>query len=368
MAEFVSEIVGDGGSYFKVEAEGLKRPPCFMRFLAEITTEDGKIFWLIETLKKIYLKNPEWSQCFNAVKKLTLMNRTKYVDLMREYTDEGMVTRQEGVPTFGAFSFRSVGTLNKEVERETSAASRKRKLMEQMKTLAESNNWLQSKHDMLLEDPEILHKWNVVREGANLLRKMSEKEKQLKWVHEQKLKLWQGQLLSEIDHLRSDDRKVIWVMDTKGGSGKTWFTKYMYRLDQEGTAWLQNGKTHDLIKALVDQAYGLKQVFFDLCRSNEERINWDVIERVKNGMIMSTKYEVETTIIESPIVVCFANFEPELKKLSLDRWVVFEIIDGGLYSRAVVGSDEDPRLGERKACNPPLDDVMTAIGAKLGTF
>ena len=368
MAEYVSEIVGDGGSYFKVEAEGLKRPPCFIRFLAEITPEDGSNCWLIETLKKIYLKNPEWGQCFESIKKITLMSRTKYVDLMKAYTDEGLVVQQEGVPTFEATGFRSVGTLNKEVERETSAANRKRKLMEQMKTLAESKNRLQSKYNMLLEDPEILHKWNVVREGANLIRLMNQKEKQLEWIHRQKLRHWQGQLLSEIDHLRSDDRKIVWVMDTKGGSGKTWFTKYMYHLDQEGTAWLQNGKTHDLIKAIVDQASCLKLVLFDLCRSNEERINWDVIERVKNGMIMSTKYEVETTIIDSPTVICFANFEPELKRLSLDRWVVYEIIDQSLYSRAVIGSDEEPRLGERKACNPPLDDVMAQLGAELGTF
>lgn len=352
MAEYVSEISGEGGSYFKVEADGLNRPPCFLRFLAEIEPEEEDKFWLIETLKKIHLKNPEWDQCFESVKKLTLMSRVKYMDLMKVYSDEGLVTHQEGVPTFGAHSFRSVGALNKEVERETSAANRKRKLMDQMKTLAESTNWLQSKYDMLVEDPEILHKWTVVREGANLIRVMSQKEKQREWIARQTLRQWQGQLLSEMDPLRTDDRKIVWVMDTKGGSGKTWFTKYLYRLDQEGTAWLQNGKTHDLLKALVDRAYGLKLVLFDLCRSNEERINWDAIERVKNGMIMSTKYEVETTVIDSPTVVCFANFEPELKKLSLDRWVIYEIIDGVLYSRAVVGSDEDPRLGERKACNP----------------
>ena len=366
MAKFISEIAGVCGNYFKVEADGLKRTPCFSRFLAEITIENGKKYWLIETLKKITGKNPEWNACFESFQKLTLISRSKYVDLMRVYSEEGLITHQEGVPTFEATGSRSVGLLNKDVERETAAANRKRKLMDQMKSLAESKNWIQSKYEMLLDDPEILHKWNVVKEGASLIRLMNQKEQNLEWAKNQKLRQWQAQLLSEIDVHGHNDRKIFWIMDERGSSGKTWFTKYMHNLDPEGTAWLQNGKTHDLIKAIVDQASCLKLVLFDLCRSNEERINWDVIERVKNGMLMSTKYEVESTIIQSPTVVCFANFEPDLKKLSMDRWVVYEIIDQSLYSRAVVGSADDPHLAERKECAMPLDDLMASIGVEWG--
>lgn len=321
---------------------------------------------MVETLRKVTGKNPEWTQCFDSLRRLTILSRSKYVDLMKSYFEEGTVEHQEGTPTFAATGFRTVGLLNKEAEKENSAIERKRKLMHQMKTLAESSNWLQSKYQMLLEDPESIHKWTVIREGANLIRLMNRKEQNLTWTKGQRLRHWQAQLLGELDVKGHDDRSVFWVMDTKGGSGKTWFTKYMYNLDPEGTAWLQNGKTHDLVKIIVDQAYCLKLVLFDLCRSNEERINWDAIERIKNGMLMSTKYEVESTIVDSPTVICFANFEPDLKKLSLDRWVVYEIVDHSLYSRAVVGSDEDPHLAERKACDPPIKDLMTDIGAEYG--
>lgn len=360
-----TEIDRAAGTYFKIEAEGMKRLPCFSRFAAEICSEDSR-FWMMESLKKITGRNPEWAACFGVPHRVRIITRTKYMDLMKIYDAENKIVYKEGTPTFTLTGTTSIGKVNQDVERETTSTARKRKLMDQMKTLSESKNWLKAKYELLLEDPEVLHKWNVIKEGASLIRLMNQKEKNLEWVKKQKLRKWQAQLLGEMDNNGPDDRSVYWVMDAKGGSGKTWFTKYMYRIDPEGTAWLQNGKTHDLIKIIVDQSVNLKLVMFDLCRSNEERINWDAIERIKNGMIMSTKYEVESTIIDSPAVVCFANFEPELKKLSTDRWIVYEIKDQVLYRRKVVGSEDDPHLDDPVLCAEPIEELMETLGVEIG--
>lgn len=360
-----SETGKFAGNYFKIEAENMKRLPCFNRSTTEVRVNDSK-FWLMETLKKVTGRNPEWKDCFGEEHVIRLMTRAKYVDLMKIYKENGNIVSKEGKSTECIQGPAAIGAFNKEAERETSAANRKRKLAEQIQTLAVSTNWLKTKYEMLLEDPEVLHKWSVIKEGACLTRLMTQKERNLEWTKQQKLRKWQAQLLGEMDVHGPDDRSVFWIMDTKGGSGKTWFTKYMYKLDPEGTAWLQNGKTHDLIKIIVDQSVNLKLVMFDLCRSNEERINWDAIERIKNGMIMSTKYEVESTIIDSPAVVCFANFEPDLKKLSVDRWIVYEIKDQCLFSRKVAGPDEDPYLEEPVKCREPIEELLESIGVSYG--
>ena len=67
---------------------------------------------------------------------------------------------------------------------------------------------------------------------------------------------------------------------------------------------------------------GQRIVFFDFSRSNEDRINYDVIESIKNGMMFSTKYESVVRMYDHPHVIIFANFMPSLTKLSADRWDV----------------------------------------------
>lgn len=365
MEQTTGDIVKFAGNYFKIEAGDMKKIPGFSRCVSTVQTENGR-FWMMETIKKTTGRNPEWTTCFGEEHRVKLMTRNKFVDAMKTYTESGQILCSEGRSTIQYGGPVSIGIANKQAEHETNSANRKRKLREQMETLANSKDWLKAKYHMLLDDPEVLHKWGVIKEGASLLRMMNQQEKNAEWAKNQKLRKWQAQLLGEMDTHGPDDRSVFWIMDTKGGSGKTWFTKYMYKIDPTGTAWLQNGKTHDLIKIITDQAINLKLVMFDLCRSNEERINWDAIERIKNGMIMSTKYEVESTIIDSPAVVCFANFEPELKRLSLDRWKVYEIVDQTLYHRRVVGSEDSPYLEAGVQCMEPIEELMDAIGVEVG--
>eukprot|EP00965_Chrysotila_dentata_P179774 5935713-Pleurochrysis_carterae.AAC.3 len=43
-----------------------------------------------------------------------------------------------------------------------------------------------------------------------------------------------------------DSRKIIFVSDTMGNSGKTWFASYWFRRCPEETLILNNGRTCDL--------------------------------------------------------------------------------------------------------------------------
>lgn len=135
----------------------------------------------------------------------------------------------------------------------------------------------------------------------------------------EKLYDWQTKIRDEC-LLEPDDRRINWIYDYEGNSGKTQFCKYM--ILKHNAIYLNNGKTQDIAYALPEDP---KIVLFDFCRSNEEKINYQVIESIKNGIIFSGKYESKNKIFNSPHIYIFANFRPDLNKLSKDRWYLREI-------------------------------------------
>ena len=58
----------------------------------------------------------------------------------------------------------------------------------------------------------------------------------------------------------------------------------------------ENGKSAD-IKYAYD---GQRCVVFDLSRSQESHVNYEVIESVKNGVVFSTKYESQMKVFKTP--------------------------------------------------------------------
>lgn len=129
---------------------------------------------------------------------------------------------------------------------------------------------------------------------------------------------WQQDLF--IDLLNEpDDRKIIWYIDKKGGKGKTQFAKYMHV--NEGACILNNGGSKDIAYMINSP----KIVIMDLCRDVEFRFNYNILEQIKNGMVFSAKYESSYKVFNSPHVVVFSNWEPDMSKLSKDRWDIREL-------------------------------------------
>lgn len=123
------------------------------------------------------------------------------------------------------------------------------------------------------------------------------------------------------------NRSVYWFWDHQGNTGKTWFSKYLVAMHD--AIRLENGKSADLKYAYTGQ----RIVIFDFSRSTMDRINYEAIEAIKNGLVFSGKYESTAKIHSIPHVLCFANCEPELQKLSMDRWKVHSITEINLELR-----------------------------------
>lgn len=127
-----------------------------------------------------------------------------------------------------------------------------------------------------------------------------------------KLRQWQEELVEALDE--QDARKVLWVTDYVGNMGKTWLAKWI--LCMRDAFYTTGGKKADVQHAWKGQRY----VVFDLSRQKQEYMNYDTIEEFKNGLICKSKYDSKTVVAEFCKVVVFANWDPDLSKLSQDRW------------------------------------------------
>ena len=59
-------------------------------------------------------------------------------------------------------------------------------------------------------------------------------------------------------------------------------------------------------------------MIFDVGRSQE--LKYEIVEAVKNGTLLKTKYQVELRCHDSPHIFIFSNQEADFDQLSGDRW------------------------------------------------
>ena len=118
------------------------------------------------------------------------------------------------------------------------------------------------------------------------------------------------------------DRKVIFVVDRKGNSGKTWFAKYYLQLNPTDTQVLKFAKHADMAYALETH---IRVLFLNCSRQQVEYMNFDFLESVKDGMVFSTKYESVVKTLDKVHVVVLMNEMPDMSKLSDDRYHIIKI-------------------------------------------
>lgn len=140
---------------------------------------------------------------------------------------------------------------------------------------------------------------------------------------------WQQRLLQDISY-PADLRKIIWYVDTKGGSGKSEFTASMVDHEPENIIRCDSGRQADI-------AYGIRKdmerihkpwlgtdgncIILDLPRQAEEYDSiYAFIEKCKNGRITSTKYDTKQLSWDCVHIIVFTNWHPDKSQLSEDRW------------------------------------------------
>jgi len=130
------------------------------------------------------------------------------------------------------------------------------------------------------------------------------------------LRKWQQDFLDYVA-ANDNDRVVFWVYDEKGGSGKSMLASHL-----RGQGYIQlDGKVADM--AYMFDA-GCKGVLFNLARTRADTIDhlYKFCEDVKDGYIISPKYQSRSVSFASKTVIVFSNFAPDHTKWSQDRYII----------------------------------------------
>ncbi|KAH3828307.1 hypothetical protein DPMN_130261 [Dreissena polymorpha] len=86
---------------------------------------------------------------------------------------------------------------------------------------------------------------------------------------------------------------------------------------------------------------GERWLIFDLVRSQQDHVNYEVIESIKNGIMKSHKYVPTTKWFTPPKMVVFMNTDPDMGKLSLDRYQFYNMDPCAGDAEAVFPADMD---------------------------
>lgn len=164
---------------------------------------------------------------------------------------------------------------------------------------------------------------------TNIEKKMTSQEK---IIQKKKLKYesvvwkdWQVEVLNIIKG-PVNDRTVYWLYDPIGNNGKTFLCNYI-ALHYECV--IADGKKENIFNQVkmksVDEDKSIQIILVDIPRASQEFINYGVIEKLKDGLIYSGKYEGGVVHLDDVHVICFSNEKPDFSKMSMDRWSVIEL-------------------------------------------
>ena len=148
------------------------------------------------------------------------------------------------------------------------------------------------------------------------------------------LRPWQEELMTEIEN--PSYREVLWVKGINGCEGKSWFQNYIeskYGWNKVVSGMDIKAKNSSICHALGKRPLTTTDVFlFNVGKANAmDDVNYEVLEKIKDGKLLASKYDSKELRIRTPnIVIVFSNGDPNIKELALDRWRLFSIIDNEL--------------------------------------
>jgi hypothetical protein len=127
---------------------------------------------------------------------------------------------------------------------------------------------------------------------------------------------WQQDVLNMVTRPCTDNRKIYSFVDPVGGAGKSILCNFLIR---NHGAIVLSGKGTDMFCA-----YDMEPIIIIDCpRDSMEYFNYGAIEKLKDGVFFSAKYNSQMKVRDYPAhVLIFSNIELDATKWSRDRMVV----------------------------------------------
>lgn len=137
---------------------------------------------------------------------------------------------------------------------------------------------------------------------------------------------WQRWLNDKLEE-EPEGRTIIWVLDSRGGAGKTAWANEYYARKPDDTYLTGITKGDRQFYAYS----GERVVIYDICRAvqpeegEKSQFPYQQLEHFKNGYFPAGMYGSKPKHFRKPHVVVLANWRPDFSKLSLDRWLMLEL-------------------------------------------
>lgn len=144
-----------------------------------------------------------------------------------------------------------------------------------------------------------------------------------------------------------DQRKIVSLIDTNGGSGKSSFFKFLYYKNPTTIGRMDYGSASQLRSAAVN--IGMKNLYIvDLARAKSKNDHQEdllsVLEDLKSGLVTNAMYgSGKTLIMEPPHILVSSNYILDYDLLSKDRWEVYKILPTNRLKRI------DPKKYQKKS-------------------
>ena len=153
---------------------------------------------------------------------------------------------------------------------------------------------------------KIHHQLSLIRQQHKLFKRFKKT----------KLYPWQFEVLNML--FIQNDRQVLWIVDQRGDSGKTFMALYLCAFYGfkifDGTI-----TTRDIAHLIKGNEKGY---CFDVSRDSIHSFSYSTLEAIKNGYVATGKYSGKICMFSPLPTVIFANDYPDMSKLSQDRWCV----------------------------------------------
>lgn len=132
------------------------------------------------------------------------------------------------------------------------------------------------------------------------------------------------QYLVDLTNNEPNSRAINWIYDEYGNNGKTYICKnYFIPL---GAFYASGGKKEDIAHAYN----GENVILLDFPRSWKDYINYGLIEKLKDGLVFSGKYNWKLKVNYDKIhLIVLWNSLPDTSAMSADRWNIITVHKNG---------------------------------------
>lgn len=199
-----------------------------------------------------------------------------------------------------------------------------------------------------LQDLERIFFADFVRYGASLrdlymsLTQLKAKKQALQLYSNVEWRPWQQSCLDLIENelKNPDPRALHWWWEDVGNRGKSYLAGFLQL--KYNALLLEAGRKADLAYTLAN-ALSMSDVPIVVCdfvrttQPSEDSLTgmsnnflhnvYAFLEAVKNGRVLSSKYQSRVLVLpKPPVVICFANWRPQIEVVSKDRWKIVHVM------------------------------------------